>query len=417
MPPRRRRHPALAGAFNSLSNSLGVVLHSILAGQQQKDAAKESDTYQRDRAADQLVMEGKITPEQGAAFKRGEAITPTVSQRVSSMYEQLDKAPSFQEVPSEISAKRQMQGMGITTEYPAGFNPVHPELTTDWTPTDTQPVKDYNEARRRKLESFPPTSVDEVVPGPGAPGTSVKRRSFVSSDPATLTGQTFQTEPTPEQAGANKQTELIGGELSKPVVDAKAAQVGQEQTARTLATGEAERTLSGMTSQQQTAANQLRSDYTKDSADFFTRQEQMRTITSLVKSQNAANPSTQNPMADLSIIYSFVTMNDPRTGVKDAEQRLISGAGDIPEMARVLWQKLRGGASLTNIERNNLLRSAAQLYNSSYAEQKRRDQFYGALATNSKLPVDSVVKPYAPDVQQEADQDSALDQLRRNRSR
>jgi hypothetical protein len=400
MPQRRAASAALSAASDVFGNILQRRANSRIAEEQ----AKRQDLYERGRTADENVASGKWTPEQGAAYKRGESIEPSVQQEMAGMMTGIDKAPNVGEVPTVESLGQQMTARRIPSRYgpmtaPPGSEYAGKNLGQIGTDiSGNLPAKqmgqispEFNQilgAREAKLNSFPPVPVDEVVPGAG--GTSVKRRRFLAARPDRLMGQDIQIEPTAQQAGANKQIELMGGELSAPVTTAKAEQAGKTQTATTRAQQQQEIVASGLTTQQQSAALALSDNFTAESKGFYTVQDNMRRMHALSQEHSGAS--------DLGMVFAFNKILDEMGSVREGEQERVAGAASLLDRLSYYMEHLKTGGTLPDPLRADLLRQSVKMYNAASVEHGRRVQDYSARAMRLKIDPSLVVRQAAPDL-------------------
>jgi hypothetical protein len=84
----------------------------------------------------------------------------------------------------------------------------------------------------------------------------------------------------------------------------------------------------------------------------------------------AANPS---PAGDMALVFSYMRLLDPGTGVKEGEYANATNAASIPERIRAQYNRAKDGELLTPEMRNDFLGHAERLYGA------HREQF-GSLA-------------------------------------
>jgi hypothetical protein len=99
---------------------------------------------------------------------------------------------------------------------------------------------------------------------------------------------------------------------------------------------------------------------------------------SIERVRNAyANPS---PAGDVSLIYSFMKMNDPGSTVREGEFATAQNAAGVPERIRAAWNKAISGERLTEEQRTDFAQQAERMYGGQVTAQKTIDQQYAALA-------------------------------------
>lgn len=89
------------------------------------------------------------------------------------------------------------------------------------------------------------------------------------------------------------------------------------------------------------------------------------------------NPS---PAGDMSLIYSFMRLNDPSSTVKESEFASAKNAAAIPEVVRAHWIKIKSGETLTPEQRHDFALQAERMYGGQLTAQKTVDDQYTFLA-------------------------------------
>ena len=88
-----------------------------------------------------------------------------------------------------------------------------------------------------------------------------------------------------------------------------------------------------------------------------------------------------NPkVADLSMIFAYMKMLDPRSVVREGEQQQASGTGSLLDDAKNTYNKLLGTGSLTDNQRKSFRNLAADLY-------RRKGEEINNLNTNQAKPI------------------------------
>lgn len=407
----------LLGLSKGLQDFSTLMLHNTLQQQMSDRSALRNDTLQRARQVDELVATGKITKEQGDAIKAGRTVEPTIEQKLSGLYESMNKAPSFQEVPTPQAARRVFEENRVPVAapaMPATYDPTHPESLNDFSfepdavagrqPTRLSPeMNKFLETRSAKLAQFPPTKQTEVVPGED--GTSVKKDIFVSSNPEDLTGKSYQVEPTAQQAGANKRVELALGELDPTTIARRADQAYQEARQRELATQQQQIAASGYTRQQQDAIMSLSDNFSKEAQPYYVSQAAIRKV--------VASSKAHTPASDLSMIFAYNKILDEVGSVREGEQERVAGAMGFGEKISQWIERLKAGTILDDKLRNDILTMSRKLYESASMDQKARIADYSERALRFHVNPRDVIREIPIDLDSGTAYENALDQLRK----
>ena len=89
------------------------------------------------------------------------------------------------------------------------------------------------------------------------------------------------------------------------------------------------------------------------------------------------NPS---PASDLTMIYSFMKMNDPGSTVREGEFATAQNAASVPERIRNAYNKVMQGERLGEDQRADFANQAEKMYGGQLNAQKTIDSQYAALA-------------------------------------
>lgn len=100
---------------------------------------------------------------------------------------------------------------------------------------------------------------------------------------------------------------------------------------------------------------------------------------------------------DISLIYSFMRINDPGSTVREGEFATAENAGGVPAHIRNLYNKLLNGGRLELSVRRQFLETAQSIYRSRLPQVARATQQYRALATKYGLDPELVVRDYSTD--------------------
>lgn len=245
------------GAFEGLESFGSTLLKSALT-RKQNDVVTARELL---KDYTDKVMKGDLEPDQaeqamtqqGYTVPKGyfHTLQPSVSHGLEQIVGRIGKAETPQTVPGPLALQGDQAVKRLPMRLGKFDSPSQPLMEEGAPPTtldSTQMQPDSPEfrallnIRNEKLDSFAPTKIDDVD------ASGVKRTAFVPSRPDSLTGRTFQTEPTPAQAGRMAGTRAVTeqqttNDLGFPQLkgQAFASQEGVERPAKVETAGQSAR--------------------------------------------------------------------------------------------------------------------------------------------------------------------------------
>lgn len=108
--------------------------------------------------------------------------------------------------------------------------------------------------------------------------------------------------------------------------------------------------------------------------------------------QNINNPNPTGA-SDMSLVYSFMKMNDPNSTVREGEYATAENSGGVSDKIVNLYNKLRTGERLTPEQRANFAAEAEGLLSAQLDAQQAIDQRYADIASQFKLDSKYVIEP------------------------
>ncbi len=134
----------------------------------------------------------------------------------------------------------------------------------------------------------------------------------------------------------------------------------------------------------------LRKEYSAASKTFNTVQDYYNRIQGV--RQALIDPKTSNyGPSDLVLVFSFMKVLDPDTGVKEGEQALARNAAGIPEGIRAQYNSLLRGGQLTPAARAEFLKTTDQIFDSAKTSQQQNVDNYRGLAVRYNLNPENVI--------------------------
>lgn len=116
----------------------------------------------------------------------------------------------------------------------------------------------------------------------------------------------------------------------------------------------------------------LRGEFVKLSDDFIKQRDAFNRINA-----SATDPS---PAGDLALIFNYMKLLDPGSVVREGEFASAQNAGSIPERIRAQYNGIIAGEKLTSNQRNDFVKRAGSIYQSSNAQHRKRVGTYTDLA-------------------------------------
>ena len=108
--------------------------------------------------------------------------------------------------------------------------------------------------------------------------------------------------------------------------------------------------------------------------------------------QNIENPNPTGA-SDMSLVYSFMKMNDPGSTVREGEFATAENSGGISDKLRNVYNKMLNGERLTPEQRQNFASEAEGLMGAQLKAQEGVDKRYADISTKFGLDPGYVVEP------------------------
>ncbi len=116
-------------------------------------------------------------------------------------------------------------------------------------------------------------------------------------------------------------------------------------------------------------------------------------VTNYKKISAAAESKNPTGATDISLVYSFMKMNDPGSTVREGEYATAENSGGIPPKLMNLYNKIVEGVRLTPSQRADFHEASKSLLNGQLDLQNEQDDRYAALAKQFKVPAESIIDP------------------------
>jgi len=134
----------------------------------------------------------------------------------------------------------------------------------------------------------------------------------------------------------------------------------------------------------------LRKELLKLNTNYMTVQDSYNRIKEVTKTYSDPTSTNLGP-TDLALVYSFIKVLDPATGIKEGEIALTKNAGGVPEAVVGEYNRLLKGGSLSPNMRNEYIKTSSQLFSSAKKSYDQNNTVYKDLAAQSGLNPDNVV--------------------------
>jgi len=143
--------------------------------------------------------------------------------------------------------------------------------------------------------------------------------------------------------------------------------------------------LADLTPAQQSAAFKLADDFEKASTTFI----------EIASSYDRISVSAKDPSAagDLSLIFAYMKMLDPRSVVREGEFATAQNAGSVPQSIWGRYNRIITGERLAPSLRTDFIDRGTRLYNAERDKQKRVEDAFKQRAVTLGIPSEFVIRP------------------------
>lgn len=174
---------------------------------------------------------------------------------------------------------------------------------------------------------------------------------------------------------------------------------------------DAEIPLSALTPEKRKEATELRKEYNKQTKDLGTEEliQQYKVIDQAAKAKG-----TDTGPADISLIFSYMKVLDPRSVVREGEFATAQDTGSIPSKIVSVYNRLVEGGRLSQAQRQAFVNQATKVMQEKLNRQRAVNQRYSRLATSSQIPASAVIQKF-DNVLSKREQ-LVLDQMEKNKS-
>lgn len=190
----------------------------------------------------------------------------------------------------------------------------------------------------------------------------------------------------PEQLAADLGLTQAQTEQAKAAVLASKAAAAKSGAEATRAQSEARQMGAGIIPLDKRP--ELESKFRKEYSD------QTKGYTEVKEAYQRILASEPNPAGDLSLIFGFMKMLDPMTGVREGEYANAANAAGIPERIRIQYNKAIDGDKLSPDQRVMYKKQSEKLYAAAAVKEKEVRKGIERIATGYGLKTDNIF--YAP---------------------
>lgn len=136
---------------------------------------------------------------------------------------------------------------------------------------------------------------------------------------------------------------------------------------------------------------------TADLRKEYNSQQTTKSTFGVVESYKKIQQNINNPKptgaSDMSLVYSFMKMNDPNSTVREGEYATAENSGGVSDKIRNMYNKMLNGERLSPEQRQNFAAEAEGLLAAQLDAQEAVDQRYADIATKFGLDPQFVVEP------------------------
>lgn len=156
----------------------------------------------------------------------------------------------------------------------------------------------------------------------------------------------------------------------------------QEDLIRMRADAEDKR-LQAMSERGFSDATALRKEFTTSAKEFVTARDSLARV--------YASAKDPTPAGDLALIFNYMKVLDPGSVVRESEFATASATGSLLERAKAQLNKMTGGERLSDLQRQDFVNRAGQLFQSQEELHNRRVIEYTRLARQFNLVPENVI--------------------------
>lgn len=140
----------------------------------------------------------------------------------------------------------------------------------------------------------------------------------------------------------------------------------------------------GLNQTQMNTALKLSDDYEQRSKDFYTQRDSYNRVLA-----SASDPSAAG---DLALIFNYMKTLDPNSTVREGEFATAQNSGSAWDVIGAKYNKVKSGERLTQTQRDDFVKRATTLFNSSKKQQEATIKTFTDRAVKYGVPADLVVR-------------------------
>lgn len=137
-------------------------------------------------------------------------------------------------------------------------------------------------------------------------------------------------------------------------------------------------------------AQQLRREH--DAADVTKNTSEIASQYSTIQEIGSKAPTA---VGDMTLIFNYMKMLDPRSTVKEGEYAQAEQARGIPDTVKNLYNRAVEGVKLTDEQRRDFIQTAAKKYKAQVQQQQKYDEQFVNYANNAGIDPNLVITKYS----------------------
>ena len=123
--------------------------------------------------------------------------------------------------------------------------------------------------------------------------------------------------------------------------------------------------------------------------EFLGKSKRFETIRDFYQ-RAQASAKTENPISDISLLYSYIKVIDPDSVVREGERATVENAPAVPDKIRSLYNTIIGGRVMAKGQRQQVLQEIKSAYQTHATSQRGLEKEYRRLAKERGLPESQV---------------------------
>lgn len=134
----------------------------------------------------------------------------------------------------------------------------------------------------------------------------------------------------------------------------------------------------------------MRKEWQAYNKDYKQAADSWNKVDKIAQVYQNAPPNANLGATDMALVFTWMKTLDPTSVVREGEYANAQNSAGVPEYARALYNKTIGEGQLSPVSRNEIIKSAKQMYDAQKQSYDQSTEQYRALAKRKGLDPDAV---------------------------